>query len=101
MTWTAGATRATGDIITATNWNSYWGAGMSVDHLFDGTKIMNDLVYESSLVISNSPVEGARLVSRAAATGGLTWKRAIDQIDYWIGRKPRMRAFHTKAGARS
>lgn len=83
MTWTVGADKTTGDIITASIWNSYMGAGNNFDFLCDGTKIKDGIVYEASLNVSNPPLEGARLVSRAAAGGGLTWEETWQDPMYW------------------
>ena len=37
MAWTSGVTRTTSDLVTAANWNSYLGAGGSLDYLKDET----------------------------------------------------------------
>lgn len=86
MAWQVGVTRATGDTVTAGQWNAFMGASGDFDILFDGTKILSELVRESSIAVSNGPVEGARLVARAAATGGLTWVAPHLDRAWWIGR---------------
>ena len=56
MAWTGGITRTTGTVVTAAMWNAHLGAGGDLDHLFDGTKIQDDLVAPSSL--KGTPVAG-------------------------------------------
>jgi hypothetical protein len=51
-----------------------------------GTAIKADVVPEAALTVSNSAVEGARLVSRAGVGGGLTWEEAYKDPFYWLGR---------------
>lgn len=81
--WQVGAHVTTGDLATAAMWN----AGQDdFDFLCNGTKIAADLVYETSLAVANAPIEGARLISRAGATGGLKWQSPVDDPMFWIGR---------------
>ena len=51
-----------------------------------GTTMKVDMVPEAALAVSNSAVEGGRLVARAAAGGGLTWEETWKDPFYWLGR---------------
>ena len=73
MAWAVGVTRTTGDLITASDWNSFLGAGGNFDLLSDGVKIAASLVYESSMEIGNGPTNGLFLQAQSGQTGGLLW----------------------------
>jgi hypothetical protein len=48
--------------------------------------IKPDVVPEPALVVSNAPIEGAKLTARAAVGGGLTWEQLIDDEFFWASR---------------
>ena len=71
MAWTIGIDVVAGNVATASEQNKYTGAGGNHDFLSDGTSILNQLVYESSMKISNAPVNGKLLAPDSASAGGL------------------------------
>lgn len=48
----------------------------------DATVLKADIVPEATLKVSNSPVEGAVLVARAAAIGAMTWEGLWENPDF-------------------
>ena len=74
MAWEVGITRSTGDLISASDWNGFLGAGGNQDILSDGTRIGANLVYESSMEIGSAPVNGEFLQAQSAQTGGMIWQ---------------------------
>jgi len=76
MGWTSGITRSSGFLVDVVEWNNRNGAGGNFDFLSDGTRILSEQVYESSLNIDVAPTNGQFLVAKSGATGGLTWSDA-------------------------
>lgn len=82
MAWSAGSTRTVGDLITAAIWNQFHGVGNNWDILSNGTRILDTLVYETSLNSATGPIEGAGLTSRTAVAGGMQWEEFV-KGDSW------------------
>src|SRR3990167_8492310 len=70
MGWTGGTTRATGDLISAANWNSYLGATGSLEHLHDAAHMHVNLEAAGTKGTSNLTFT---TVAAAAFVSGKIW----------------------------